>query len=57
MKFFYVTFFRGGRKGSSLWGTLEKKFKYLRPAASKVIILRLRHYQASHVAIYIAPKL
>ena len=44
---------RGGRKGSSFCGTSGKKKQNLRPAASKVIILGLRHHQDSQVAIYI----
>ena len=46
-----------GRKGSSFCSTSTKKMENLRPAAPKVIILRLRHYQDSQVVIYIACKL
>ena len=38
-------------------GTQAKKLQYLRPAASKVIILRLRHHQDSQVAICIDTKI
>ena len=34
-----------------------KKLQTLRPAASKVIILQLRHHQDSQVTIYIDPNL
>ena len=34
----------GGRKGSSFCGTPAKKLQNLRPTASKVMILRLRHH-------------
>ena len=44
---------RGGRKGSSFCSTSAKKMQNLRPAASKVMTLRLRHHQDSQVAIYI----
>ena len=44
---------RGGRKGSSFCSKKKKKMQNLRPAASKVIILGLRHHQDSQVAIYI----
>ena len=37
---------------SSFWGTPAKKLQNLRPAASKVIILRLQHHQDSRIAIY-----
>ena len=35
------------RKGSSFCGTPAKRLQNLRPAATKVIILRLRHHQDS----------
>ena len=47
----------GGRKGSSFCTTPAKKLQNLRPAAFKVMILRLRHHQDSQVAIYIDTKL
>ena len=46
-----------GRKGSSFCGTPTKKLQNLRPAASKDMILRLRHYQDIQVTIYIDAKL
>ena len=46
-----------GHKGSSFCGSPAKKLQHLRPAPSKVIILRLRHHQESQVVTYINPKL
>ena len=46
-----------GRKGSLLCDTPAKKLQNLRPAASKVMILRLQHHQDSQVVIYIDAKL
>ena len=45
----------GGARGlhSAALRQKTKKIENLRPAALKVIILRLRHYQDSQVAIYI----
>ena len=47
----------GGYKGASFCGTPAKKLQNLRPAATKIIILRLRHHQDSQVVIYINPKI
>ena len=43
----------GVHMGSSFCGTPAKKLQNLRPAACKVITLRLRHHQDSQVAIKI----
>ena len=48
---------RGGRKGYSFCGAPAKKWQNLRPAASKIIILGLRHHQDSQAVIYIDTKL
>ena len=45
-----------GRKGSLFCDTPAKKLQNLRPAASKVMILRLQHHQDSQVVIYIGTK-
>ena len=47
----------GGHKGSSFCGTPVKKMQNMQPAASKNMILRLRHHQDSQGAIYIDIKL
>ena len=47
----------GEHKGFSFCGTPAKNLKKLRPAASKVMILWLRHHQDSQVAFYIDNKL
>ena len=44
-------------KGSSFCSTPAKKLKNLPPAASKVMILQLRHLQDSQVAFYIDTRL
>ena len=46
-----------GRKGYSCCNTPAKNLQNLRPAASKVMILRLWHDQDSQVAIYIDTQL
>ena len=52
-----VEILKGVRKGSSFCVTAARKRQNLRPAACKVMILRLRHHQDSQVAIYINTKL
>ena len=52
-----ISVFLGGHKGSSFCGTPAKYLQILRPAANKVMILRLWHHQDSQVAIYIDPRL
>ena len=42
-------------KGSSFCGTPSKKLQNLRPATSKIILLRLRHHQYSQNALDIDP--
>ena len=46
-----------GHKGFSFCKTAAKKSQNMRPAACRVIILRLRHHQNRQVAIYIDPRL
>ena len=43
-----------GLHSAALW---QKNPKKLLPAASKIIILHLRHHQDSQVAVYFYPKL
>ena len=47
----------GGNKGFLFCGTPVKKMQNMQPAASKNMILRLRHHQDSQGAIYIDTKL
>ena len=46
-----------GNKGSLLCDTSAKKLQNLRPEATKVTILRLRHHHDGQVDIYIDPTL